>query len=369
MNKFTVIVAVALVATSAFASKARLGALQSSPHLQDTRDVFVEPDQALAHGEFATIELSANSVYTGAAGTGNDASPAAEGGFVRKMGENAALGAYLGNKAMNQANNAMALVAATPKIQNPLNVYYANKMGEMQWGLGLNYSNSEDKVAKNKSISTGLNASISSTAGWEAQLGLGIAGEATNADTIKYEQKSPMLLSGGYWMDTMFIFGKYEMYGAKSSNKVTGAAGAEIDFNAMSIGVVNSHKKDGADFFYGVSYVMTTNKTKDGPKTEKTMLPVVIGIEADATSWMVLRASVTQNILIDTTKTTPATGNATTDLSNYDDTVAAAGIGLKLGKFMVDGSLAATNGPAAQSGKFGTESAGFLSNLGLTYMF
>lgn len=359
MNKFTVIVAVALVATSAFASKARLGALQASPHLSDTRDVFSKPDQALTHGEFATMELSNN-----AAGA-NDTAPNAEGGFVRKMGENGALGAYIGNKA-NQASKSMNLITTvTPKIQNPLNVYYASKMGEMQWGLGFNYSNGEDKVAKNKSSSMGLNASLTSNAGWDAQLAFGLSGEATQADTTKVEQKSPVTLSGGYWIDSMYLYGQYDMYGAKT--KVNSVAGTEIDNNAVSFGVVNSHKKDGADFFYGISYMMMTSKTKDGPKTERTMLPVVVGIEADATSWMVLRASVTQNILIDTTKTTPATGAATVETSNYDDTVTAAGVGFKLGKFMVDGSLAATTA-GATSGKFGTDT-GFLSNVGLTYQF
>ena len=195
MNKFTVIVAVALVATSAFASKARLGALQASPHLQDTRDVFAEPDQAMVHGEFATIELSGNT--SGA----NDTSPNAEGGFVRKMGENGALGAYVGNKT-GLATDSLALVGSSPKLQNPLNVYYASKMGDMTWGLGLNYSAAEDKVAKSKSSSMGLNASVNSAAGWEANLALGLTGEATLADTTKFEQKTPLTLAGGYWMDT-----------------------------------------------------------------------------------------------------------------------------------------------------------------------
>lgn len=359
MNKLTVIVAVALVATSAFASKSRLGALSNAAHLSDTRDVFTKPDQAMAHGEFASMELSANS---GA----NDTAPNAEGGFVRKMGDNSALGAWVGNKS-NLASTSMALVGGTPKLQNPLNLYYASKAGDMTWGLGLYHSAAEDKVAKSKSAAMGLNASVKSAAGWDATLGLGLTGEATSTDTTKYEQKSPMSLTGGYWMDTMYLYAGLSMYGGKSKTVSSGATVSEIDYSKMQIGVVNSHKKDGADFFYGVSYMSTSTKTKDGPKTEMTMLPVVIGVEADATSWMVLRASITQAVLIDSTKTTPVSGTATTDVNMYDDTTVASGVGLKLGKFMVDGSLAATTA-AATSGKLGTD-ANFLSNVAVTYMF
>ncbi len=352
-------VAVALVATSAFASKARLSALQGSAHLSDTRDVIgSKPDQALAHGEFAAMELSAN------AGA-NDTPPNAEGGFVRKMGENSALGAYVGSKA-SLATSSLALVGSTPKLQNPLNLYYASKMGEMMWGLGLNYSSAEDKVAQSKSTSMGLNASVSSSAGWDVQLGLGLTGEATQANTTKFAQKSPVSLSGGYTMDTMYFYGSYAMYGGKSTNIAAGTTNSEVDNNDLKIGVVNSHKKDGADFFYGVAYASTTSKIKDGAKTETTALPVIIGIEADATSWMVLRASVTQNVLLASNKVTAASGTASTDSTMYDNTVTAAGVGLKLGKFLVDGSLAATTG---NSGKLGSDAAGFLSNVGMTYTF
>ena len=364
MKKMTILVAVALCATSAFASKARLKALQSSPHLQDTRDVISrEPDQALVHGEFVSLETSAN-----AAGA-NDTAPNAEGGFVRKLNDTSAMGAWLGAKSESLATTALSEAGSTQTIQNPLNLYYASKAGDMAWGVGLNYSNFENKSTKNKASSMGLNASVSSTAGWEAQLGLGLTGEATVTDTTKFEQKSPMFLSGGYWMDTMFLYGKYAMGGGKAKDIASGTTTTDKDVNSIEIGVVNSHKKDGADFFYGVSYLMTTSKVANGTKVEGSSLPVVIGIEADATSWMVLRGSIKQNVLLGSSKTTPNGGTAA-ETNLQDNTVVAAGLGLKLGKFMVDGSLAATSGGAASttSGKFGSDT-GFLGDVALTYAF
>jgi hypothetical protein len=372
MRKMTIIVAVALAATSAFASKARLKALSNAAHLSDTRDVFSEPDKAANMGEFVSLEASNNTAKKDATGAvngdpgGNDAATNAEGGFVRKWNDNMAMGAWLGNKdslATAALKVAGADTATGTTIQNPLNLYFASKAGDMAWGVGLNYSNYEHKGNKDKASSMGLNVGAS-TATWEASLGLGLTGEATDNDATKYEQKSPMSLHGGYWMDTMFLYGDYTMGGGKSKNIVAGTTASDVDVNAVQLGIINSHKKDGADFFYGASYLMFTNKVKDGTKTELTALPVVIGIEADANSWMVLRASITQYVLLGTWKSTP-NGGSGTDITMTDNTTVASGLGLKLGKFTVDGSLAATT---AAGGKLGTDTS-FLSEVGLTYMF
>lgn len=360
MKKMLVLAAVAIATTPAFASKARLQALQSPAHTSDTRDVFKRPDQALVHGEFVTLEV----------GPGSDAavtdsnSVNAEGGFVRKLGESSALGAYLGNK-LGLAHSSLSLSTAYSKankstIQNPLNLYYANKMGDMTWGLGLQYSSSDIKSVKSKSSTMGLNASATGSV-WNAQLALGLTGEATAIDTNKIEQKAPVAISGGYSIDTLYVYAGYEMYGAKDKVIATEAT-TETDVNNITVGLVDSRKKDGTDFYYGVSYVASTTKVKDGTKTETTSLPLIVGIEAEANSWLVVRGSITQSVLLGTTKTTPANATATED-SLADNTKVAGGLGLKLGKFTVDGTLA-----GAATGHLGSDDK-FLANLGLTYKF
>lgn len=362
----TIIVAVALAATSAFASKARLRALSNAAHLSDTRDVFAEPDKAVNMGEVVAMEASNNSGSVSTPGGNDAASPNAEGGFVRKWNDNMAMGAWLGNKSSLSAaglSDAGASSGSGTSIQNPLNLYFASKAGDMAWGVGLNYSNYEHKGNKDKASSMGLNVGAS-TAMWEASLGMGLTGEATDNDATKYEHKSPMALHGGYWMDTMFLYGDYSMGGGKAKNIASSTTTLDREKTSLQLGVINSHKKDGADFFYGVSYLMTTDKTKDVTKSEGTFLPVLIGIEADANSWLVLRASITQNVLLGTNKTTPAAGTST-DVTMTDNTVVASGLGMKLGKFTVDGSLAATT---TSNGRFGSDT-GFLSEVGLSYAF
>lgn len=354
MKKMLVLAAVALATTPAFASKARLSALQSAAHLSDTRDVLAKPDRAMAHGEFATLEV----------GDGTGTNPKPEGGFTRKMGDNSAMGAYLGNKS-GLGIDSLGLVTAVYSVQNPLNLYYASKMGDLSWGLGLQYAASEDKAAKKKSSLMGLTASATSVAGWDAQFSFGLTGEATNtagASEVKATQGSPMSISGGYAMDSLYVYAKYAMLGAKHSTG--GTASANVEKTDMTVGVVNSHKKDGADFYYGVSYTSSVNKDKEGTqsKTESSKLPVIVGIEAEAASWLVVRGSITQSVLMSASKTSTTAGT-TNETSMTDDTVVAGGLGLKLSKFTVDGTLAGSS-----TGKLGSDDH-FMANLGLTYKF
>ena len=86
-----------------------------------------------------------------------------------------------------------------------------------------------------------------------------------------------------------------------------------------------------------------------------------MGLEADATSWFVLRTSLTQNVLLATTKISPPAGAADTNV-DANSTVAALGGGFKFGKLMLDF--------AAKAGTSGSLSlAGFGTNASLTYVF
>lgn len=92
------------------------------------------------------------------------------------------------------------------------------------------------------------------------------------------------------------------------------------------------------------------------------------GVEADAASWLTLRASLSQSVLIGTNKVNDAVTNVSTrDESGMADTTAALGAGLKWGKATVDGSLR-----AGTNGNFGlgdSGSTGFMTQVSLNYNF
>lgn len=402
MKRALLIAVVSLAATSALASKARKEALSNAAHLSDIQDVITKPDKASAYGEWATMEFGST------AGT----TTRAEGGFVRMSGQ-AAWGAYLGAASGTTTSGVMAYRAFTPVSgtgasflpqENPIRLFYAAKPSDMSWGVGLYHSASKSKVAETTTTGTkdqstmGLTASASADV-WDAQLALGLGNTASYKDTnddAKMTGKTSFGLSGGYKMDTMYIYASYSAGGAKVTNTVTGASETtQMDRadTAMSLGIVNSHKKDGTDFFYGISYNMTTLKDDadatatptslnavatgltgtagtNAKQIEITSMPLIAGIEAEATSWMVLRGSITQNFgslgmgKIKVSEKTVTTADQ--ELTSKDDTTIAAGVGLKWNKFTVDSTVAVAG---ANGAAFGTNSGNFLSKMSMTYTF
>lgn len=335
MKKTLLLAALTLMSTSAFASVARVSALQNAAHLADATNVLSKPSEATAYGEWALFEF-------GAVATAN-------GGFMKTSGDSA-WGFYLGANDTDLARTGTFL-----GVENPFNVVYGTKAGDMSWGLGLMYSSSDKKATTpaQKQSAQVLTASME-TGAWNASLKYSLASTADGATaaTDTFKLKSLMGVNVGYTMDSMYIYGQM-----KSSEKEVNTGTAVVTKDSTTkLGVVNSHKKDGSDFFYGAAYSMSSQDV-GGTKTDTTALPVIIGLEADAASWLVLRASLTQNVLLGAVKTTAENTIA-------DNTTVAAGLGMKWNKWMLDGVLS-----AGTSGTFGFEGASFMSSASLTYLF
>jgi len=153
------------------------------------------------------------------------------------------------------------------------------------------------------------------------------------------------------------VYGIYYMDGAKVDDGTT-----ELNFeqSQLDIGVLEGIKVDGGQFFYGVAYQMFTFKEKEtDTKVEATMLPFTMGLESEVASWLVGRASVTQNVLLGSTK---ISGGDADTISN--NTTVAAGLGIKLSKFTLDGVLKGSNAAAGD-----LDMNNFLTEVGLTYNF
>ncbi|MEZ0391927.1 MAG: hypothetical protein ACAH59_06915 [Pseudobdellovibrionaceae bacterium] len=370
--KNTVLIAVlALAATPAMASKARLSALNNAAHIEDIQDTLKNPAKVTLHGDWLTFEMGTNAYTTAAQNP-----PRAEGGFARGMGD-ARYGFYLGHHAnwvteTRVDNTPIDMDGGANTYltnENPVNLFYGAKAGDLAWGVGLDYSNSDKKSTKQKQSATGLNAGVTAN-DWEAYLNLGLMNtyenDLTAGSEVDFKGKTAIELGGEYRMDTMTFVALARMNGGKEEIGTTETVDRTI--NVYNLGVVNSHKAEGTDFFYGANYVMTLDKntaagTANDDKIETSALPVFAGIEADATSWMVLRASVRQNFILGSTKTT--TGAADGEPNTVDqNTSVAAGAGLKFGKLLVDGTLEAANSnTAALNGN------AFLANAAVTYMF
>lgn len=395
MKKILLVAVATMMSTSVYASKARLAALQGAAHVGDVQRIFTNPANAAAFGEWGTFEFGQGATSMGNAGGYNTTTAGHEGGFVKAMGSNYA-GIYFGHK-----SNAIALSRGTGNgftagtvltEENPFEIYFAQK-GEMTWGASLFYSNSDKKGPAGSTSTPKKQNTMGARVGamgenWDGYFQLGLANNAktTSAAGVDSEVKGKMsaLLGGSYTLDkNLFIYGSYSMTGFKSNIGSTDAT--DWDVTLIDLGVINTHKKDGTDFYYGISYHMDTLKQKQGAsagKSEATYLPFIVGVEHDVNSWLILRTSITQNFFMGGYKdeTSAITGTATTESNTYNDsTTVAAGVGLKFNKLMLDATLKA----AQNGGNLGTDggststtanatsgaSNNFLGMASLTYMF
>lgn len=389
MKNLLLAAALILAVSPAFASKARYGALGFSAHLTDTQSIWTNPVHMHKVGQFATFEMGQPNGSVPNAAPYNEK---AEGGFLMNSSFGV-WGAYLGHRSetvtefvsgINQqltggGNNGLLLTE-----QNPLDLLFGGDMGGMKWGAYLHYSSS-----KNDALDANVNGADAkiSTAGagfglagenWDAFFRVGLNGQseatATAPGPIKTELKQKGLYSigGGYWMENNYLFGSFV---TAKGDFTAATTTTEIEKTEYTVGIVNNNPVAGGNVFYGVSYL--NNETKNGnTKSTKSRLPVVLGMEVDAASWLVLRGSVTQSVLIGENKSAAATNNKK-ELVN--STTVAAGAGIKFGKLTLDGLISHTPN-TNNSAVSGTEAnipnsngtisgTGTLTQASLTYMF
>jgi len=388
--------AVLAIAAPAMASKARVASLQNAASVTDTYSIFDNPAKSYLMGDFAVLEMGAttttatgvntpeNIITNGTASAGLYGA-GAEGGFVKSYGDSK-IGFYLGKK--SPFTTQMRSLTGFVGQENPFEVMYAFQAADLKMGVSLNYSKTEPKAAtQKKQDAMGVRFGAIGT-NWDAGLtfGLGsnatgknaatIAGVATAADAdATYKGTTGFKVTGGYSMDSMYVFGSYYQDGAKLESPANGSMRAEISQSQYEVGVIDTMKADGMSFFYGASYVGFTSKAKDinpGAITtavenafsqEQTQLPFIIGVEADAASWLTLRASAKQNVILGSSKV-----NAGDSKTVANNTTVALGTGMKFNKFTLDSTLTAGSVPAA-AGNGALNTTALLANASLTYMF
>jgi hypothetical protein len=345
MKKILFVVAtMAMMSNVSYASKARMSALANTAALTDTQSIFSNAADVNFVPEFATFEMGEKA---GSAAAVVDATPNAEGGFLQSSGD-AKWGFYLGKleSSTNGARaglftgsvNASVTAGSFLMQENPINVYYGSKAGDMGWGVGFNYSSSDKKATDQKQSLMGLSLGAKTDV-WGAYANIGL-GSTSQTGNYKYTGKQGLVLAGSYNVDSMKFYGKQEMFGydvKNSSTLVTNDSSA-----ITTVGMTNKWKQDASVVFYGVAYQMTTLNTDSGTakvKVEKTALPVHIGMEVDAASWVTLRGSVSQNLMLGSSKSTVTTSSTSTTTGPdtiSQNTTTAAGMGLKFAKSNLD---------------------------------
>ncbi len=387
MNKFLVLVLM-LVTAQANATRARVNSLGNSPHIIDVQRIYTNPSDMFSQGDFFSFESGATAYPTT---TDCDTSTPGiqpcknlntEAMVVRSFGE-AKVGFSVGHQSDNAAGYTGGLRTATQTTfapvsdlsfqQNPIELSYGRKSGDLAWAGTVVYSNYKDKKNNREENSSGIRLGARMGA-WDFSLGQGISSKVTSGTTIEYKAKANTGLFAGYTMDNNYFFGEVRMVGSEE-NKST--ARPEFKASIYRLGVVNSMKNEGNEYFVGASLISVKQElavtTGDFENTAM-QLPIIIGVEADAASWLTLRGSLTQTVLVN--KTEAEFLGSTTGLQNankfaeFDDaansTLASVGAGLKFDKLTLDGNFSGLTGPVAGQTINGNN---FLTQIGLTYMF
>lgn len=361
--------AIVLASTSAFATRARLSSLGNAPHLVDSASVYSKPTDIFAVSDSLTIESGNTTATPGTTAAGANA----EALLIRSAGD-AKWALSLGHRdARSYAQRSAADTATTVILsqQNPFELTYGMKTGDMAWAGTLVYSNSNDKQNEIKETTTSLKFGAA-TSTWDATVDLGLADkwESGKAINDEFKGKSNVAVRGGMWVSSdLYAYADVAMGGWEVMDN--SAVTSEMKTTDIQVGAINTMKNDGNEFFWGAGLASSQSKDSKGleEKTNDLMLPFIIGVEANASSWLTLRGSVTQNVMIQNEKTEDTTGTTAETAPGLNSTVASIGAGLKLGKLVVDGSLEGltTDNTGAATQKLNGNSV--LTTVGMTYAF
>lgn len=367
-----VIVGLAVLSTNAFASKARLEALSgnngaANRYISDDANLFRNAATINTHKNFVVTEWGSN------IDSDSQATPRAEGGFFKDAGA-LAYGLYLGNDGDNNAARTGAATAFLPQ-DNALDLFLGGDAG-LQWGARLHYASSKNEPAtgvaftkKNTAFGLGLGV-VAGAAEAYANVDLSDKSEGGTLAADQYKQKPTFTVGGSYNMSGYTFFGEFgngkveqTLNAVKSTDKTT----------AVTVGVgrimeINPTARIIADaaVVYGITKVEGATAAASS-KTKDMTLPVTIGFEAEATSWLTLRGSVGQNVILNNKK---VESTATTKSTNANTTTVNGGATLTFGKLAVDGLVGTTSSTGAAGTKTGVLStSNLLSRVGVTYNF
>lgn len=355
------------LAPSAFAGKARLLALANSPHLIDPQSALARPLMIHELDPFLSFELGKTTPVGSADGAELIAAFA--------LNENSRILFGMGHQDSMVILPRLLLNSLSGNVfklqQNPVNLVYGYRAEDTNYILGASYSHMDNKGAALSETSTG--GSLGVEMGALQLFGRYQFVNAAESSGQKFTGAGAMSANVYYNLDSTTFYLTWNKSDAKAS-----AAGTENDFHAQQVfklGVVDSKIKDDNDYFWGLEAISSRIdcKTRFSVPCDRSFvsykLPVWIGFESHPKNWVVLRASILQNFLLDESKDEvgyPGVVGGNGLISDYgqgvNSTLVAMGAGLKFDNYLLDGLI---SGSTSQK----LDQTDFLTQFGLTYTF
>lgn len=367
-----VVVGLAVLSTSAHATKSRMEALsqdslRGSEYISDSRNIFRNP---------ALLNQTKNYIVTewGTSANADDstAAPRAEGGFFREMGS-FNYGLYLGNNGQDEGRNTAGRDFL--RQDNALDLFLSGDMG-VQWGAKLHYASSKDETEpagtpferKNSAFGLGLGVVAGEAEGY---IDLTLTDKSTGNSGAgglvgdEFKTKPSYIVGGSYKWSSVTFFASYE---ANKADMKLGATTTTNKDSTISLGAGRIHEINPTARIFSnatLQFAQSEPSATGSGKDKGTFLPVALGFEADATSWLVLRGSVAQNVIFNNVKL----GNGKKQTTPNTTTV-NGGATLNFGKLKVDGSIGTTGTTGTADSKTGVLSTNnLLTRVGVSYWF
>ena len=386
-KQLTVALGLAVLATPAFASKARLQALGESVdgsfYVNDLRNVFLNAANVNNHKDTVTFEWGTTGSLLD--GIGPTSSPRAEGGFFKSAG-NINYGVYLGSES-NTSNYFRSEADVQMEEENNIDVFVGGDAG-VKWGANLTYSKSAEDETIDDATQTALRTRLGVISGdVEAFANISLSNKAEDANGDELKGKLGYQVGAIYNLDNNYrLFAEYRSNTAEVDHR-TAANDGDLKATQLQVGAGHTSKlNDKANLFTKVQYQMNKAENDTALKGDfsdptctlatsvsceeysASFIPVVVGLEYDAASWLVLRGSVAQTIW--------GTQEDADDKKGFaESTVVNAGASLKFGDLVVDGVIGNSNAGAAATANDTSAGAGnlrtdnLMSRVSMTYRF
>lgn len=349
-----------LLSTSANATKSRMTALgqdtgRGSHYIGDTRNVFRNAAHAGSTTNYIVTEWGADATAT--------VPSQADGGFFKEAGA-FNYGVYLNDRTDSQNDMATANGTTTgyggsgtafgatgfADRSDNLDLFFAGDMG-FQWGARIGYTASNVKSgtpATAEKTHDGMSLGLGIIMGdIEGSLNMVLKDDYENDAALAggKAEGSGMNVDLGYTMGSWKFFGSYATKGMDYTAN-TATAKTETSQNTISLGAGHTHEvSSSARIYSDVSYNSVSGEDKILTATNEenqSNLKVNMAFEADATSWLTWRGSVSQNVMIDKDETVAGTPSVT-DEQNSGSTNISAGVTLNFGKLKVDGTVSSSD--------------------------
>jgi hypothetical protein len=365
-RQLAIALGLAVVSTSALASKARLESLgqdaNGSQVIDDHRSIFLNAAHLNHHKDFVMIEVGNTAGTAATADQDAVATPKAEGGVFKSSG-NMVYGVYFGEESntSNELRKEAGITNNALMEDNSTTLFVAGDAG-VQWGAALTHQAYENEASEDKAGAMRARFGVIS-GNFDVFANIGLSNtveqetDGSVADVAEFTGKS------SYDIGVTFNAGADAQYMFRTNSILAeNKDGDEFTKSSMALGASKGYKlNDKAMMWAQVWYKTAAQENFSKVETKTAALPVTISLEADATDWMALRGFVTKNLFIGHTELDSG------DKVTNDGLAHGIGASLKYGDLSIDGSLVLVGNNTGNTGAINLDEP--MNRVSLTYNF